>query len=196
MAITAYRGYGDYRGLQPDKMPPFPQVEDFDWEKYNRPLPKRILAVDFNDQHHVIRREFGDRRLKVGPMLECLPKCDILMAFAKAPSDRVVDRFDHMLKYKGFEVREYLLGRPKWQDCMTMLACYVLAAVMATPPKEMIIVSSHPDVEHLTRALTAMGITSRVYGFGTNYPFPLHCLDPTPMYDQLELTDVAQATKD
>ena len=154
----------------------------------------RLLVIDFNDQHHVIRREYGDRQLKVAPLLEWLPPADAKMSFAKAPSYKVVENFDRMLKHRGFEDRYYMFGKPSNFDCGAWLACRVLDWCMMYEPKEVVLVTAHYSTPDLIVTIGGMNIKATWVGFGTSQPIPTHCLDPTPMADQIAFTDRAEGT--
>lgn len=151
----------------------------------------RLLAVDFNDQYHAIHRLWGDRVLNVKALLNYVPWSDAKLAFAKAPSARLVANFDRMLKFNEFDTH-YLYGASKHQSCLSLFICRTLQVLSDYGLKEVILVSSDPGMVHLSELLFNLGYKPSVYGFGVRSPFhelPPIVLTPIPVGHHIGLSD-------
>lgn len=154
----------------------------------------KLIAVDFNDQYHAIRRLWGDRVLNVQALLAHLPEADFRLSVAKAPSRKLIQKFDQMLFHHDFE-RHYLFGAPTWQNCSPLLIAKVLVKLYENEDiKQVYVVTGSPDYQYIQESIIQFGVDCQVIGFSQDdqiAPLPTTVLTPVPLGHVFEVSDKA-----
>jgi len=142
-----------------------------------------LLIVDCNDQFHQIHKQWGNRSLNFSALVKLFPECDRLIAIAKCPNERIISKFDAMLKYNGFETH-YLIGAPSWQTCTALMLSKIVQYTGGPVDYDFTVVTGSPDAQYVKEIIEIEGDECRLVGF-SEYDWieglPASILTPVPM---------------
>jgi len=153
----------------------------------------RLLLVDFNDQYHVVRRVWGDRKINVSALSQRFEDTDERMAFIKSPVLGKVKPFDRVLQDHNFS-RCCLYAAPKWANCTALIAAAMVNWLHCQADGvhvEIDVISSDPHLDVVASMAEHLDFTYARWSYDDNdtdtLTIPSSLLTPIPVSNSLEL---------
>lgn len=149
---------------------------------------KNYLLVDFHDQYHAIRREWGDHKINVPALCRFFDEFDpVRISAAKAPDYQKVKPFDRVLQELDFN-RIYVFGASKWVGCVIPIS-HAMGSLFRGNFERLDVISSDPQLGLL---VDHYGVEDQVkqWSFSPGFAkLPSSLLSPIPIVDEMDFHD-------